>query len=79
MPTGEGEAPAELLPAVLGMGLDLPNWHSLSVFFSHSDCRIEATNMGKGNNSRVKEKKKPKKAAAPKAVPMKPTPPPKKP
>jgi hypothetical protein len=35
--------------------------------------------MGKGNNSRSKEKKKPKKAAAPKAVPVKPASPPKKP
>jgi hypothetical protein len=35
--------------------------------------------MGKGNNSRSKEKKKPKKAAAPKAVPAKVSTPPKKP
>jgi hypothetical protein len=35
--------------------------------------------MGKGNNSRSKEKKKPKKAAAPKAIPVKPAAPPKKP
>ena len=36
--------------------------------------------MGKGNNSQSKEKKKPKKAQAPKAVPVKAaTPPPKKP
>jgi hypothetical protein len=40
---------------------------------------IEATTMGKGNNSRSKEKKKPKKAAAPKAIPVKATPPTKKP
>jgi hypothetical protein len=40
---------------------------------------FEVTSMGKGNNARSKEKKKPKKAAAPKAVPMKATPPPKKP
>jgi hypothetical protein len=41
--------------------------------------RIEATIMGKGNNSRTKEKKKPKKAPPPKAVPAKATPPAKKP
>ena len=35
--------------------------------------------MGKGNNSRSKEKKKPKKAAAPKAIPVKPAAPAKKP
>ena len=35
--------------------------------------------MGKGNNARSKEKKKPKKAAAPKAIQVKATPPPKKP
>ena len=36
--------------------------------------------MGKGNNSQGKEKKKPKKAPAPKAIPVKAaTPPPKKP
>jgi hypothetical protein len=35
--------------------------------------------MGKGNNARSKEKKKPKKAAAPKAIPAKSTAPPKKP
>jgi hypothetical protein len=34
--------------------------------------------MGKGNHSQSKEKKKPKKAAAPKAIPVK-TSPPKKP
>jgi hypothetical protein len=45
----------------------------------HPPPRIEATNMGKGNHSQTKEKKKPKKAAAPKAVPVKSAPPPKKP
>ena len=35
--------------------------------------------MGKGNNSRSKETKKPKKGAAPKSVSIKSTPPPKKP
>jgi hypothetical protein len=35
--------------------------------------------MGKGNNARGKEKKKPKKAAAAKAIPVKATSPPKKP
>jgi hypothetical protein len=35
--------------------------------------------MGKGNHSQSKEKKKPKKSAAPKAIPVKSTPPPKKP
>lgn len=35
--------------------------------------------MGKGNNPPAKEKKKPKKAAAPKAVPVKAAPSPKKP
>jgi hypothetical protein len=35
--------------------------------------------MGKGNNPPGREKKKPKKAAAPKSIPIKPTPPPKKP
>jgi hypothetical protein len=35
--------------------------------------------MGKGNYSRTKEKKKPKKAAAPKSVPVKAATPPKKP
>jgi hypothetical protein len=35
--------------------------------------------MGKGNNSQGKEKKKPKKAAAPKAVPVKASQLPKKP
>ena len=35
--------------------------------------------MAKGNNSQGKEKKKPKKAAAPKSVPVKDAPPPKKP
>ena len=35
--------------------------------------------MGKGNNARSKEKKKPKKAAAPKSVPAKATPSAKKP
>jgi hypothetical protein len=41
---------------------------------------IEVTPMAKGNNAQSKEKKKPKKAAAPKAIPVKSsTPPPKKP
>jgi hypothetical protein len=35
--------------------------------------------MGKGNDSQGKEKKKPKKPAAHKAIPEKPTPPPRKP
>ena len=35
--------------------------------------------MGKGNHSQSKEKKKPKKAAAPKSIPAKATTPPKKP
>jgi hypothetical protein len=35
--------------------------------------------MGKGNNSQKKEKKKPKKGEAPKSVPAKISPPPKKP
>ena len=43
------------------------------------NSEIEATIMGKGNNSRTKEKKKPKKAAPPKSVPAKATPPAKKP
>jgi hypothetical protein len=34
--------------------------------------------MGKGNHSQSKEKKKPKKSAAPKAIPVKSTPPPSK-
>ncbi len=35
--------------------------------------------MGKGNNAQSREKKKPKKAAAPKATQVKPATPPKKP
>ena len=35
--------------------------------------------MGKGNNSKGKETKKPKKGATPKAIPVKATAPPKKP
>jgi hypothetical protein len=35
--------------------------------------------MAKGNNSQGKEKKKPKKAAASKTIPVKATPPPEKP
>jgi hypothetical protein len=41
--------------------------------------QIKVTTMGKGNHSQSKEKKKPKKAATPKAVPVKSTTPPKKP
>ena len=62
------------------INLDPELCHALdwpSVVSSHS--RIEDMTMGKGNNSRSKEKKKPKKAAAPKAIPVKATPPPKKP
>ena len=60
------------LDPVLCHALDWPSVLELSLpNRGHDD--------GKGNNSRSKEKKKPKKAAAPKAIPMKATPPPKKP
>ena len=47
---------------------------------SYFRIESEVTTMGKGNHSQSKEKKKPKKAAAPKSVPVKSsTPRPKKP